>query len=341
MDEEFRREAQTEFMSLAISEALKARYIAPPNPWVGAALKCGNKVYFGHTQSPGMCHAEVSALEQAGSDAKGSALFVTLEPCSHQGKTPPCVTAIVEAGVASVFIGVIDPDERVNGRGIQQLRDHGVNVEVGVSAGLVKEQLAPYLKQRSTGLPWVVLKLAVTLDGRIAANDGGSNWITGEKARERVQWIRAASDVIVVGSGTVGTDNPRLNVRLPGISRSPRRVVLGNIPSDSQVLPAEEFHGSLLHLLSNLGKAEVLQVLVEGGATVAKSFYELDLIDEFVFHVAPAIYGGADGVSAFSGLGAQTMADLGRLETKSVTTLGLDTEIISWSHRASQLIENI
>lgn len=332
---------QPEYMDLAISEASKARYVAPPNPWVGAALKCDEQIYLGHTKRPGMSHAEISVLEQAGNSAKGSTLYVTLEPCSHHGKTPPCVNAIVEAGVENVFIGVLDPDERVNGRGIAYLREHGVNVEVGVSEFLVKEQLAPYLKQRSTGLPWVVMKLAVTLDGRIAANDGGSNWITGESARERVQWIRAASDAIVVGSGTIRTDNPQLNVRLPGVLRSPRRIVLGEIPSGSKVLPAEEFHGSVERLLSDLGKEEVLQVLVEGGATVAKSFYERDLIDEFIFHVAPAIYGGADGVSAFSGIGAQTVADLGRLETRSVTSFGGDTEIISWSQRASQLIKSL
>lgn len=328
-------------MLLAIKEAQKARLQAPPNPWVGAVLETANGLVMGHTQTPGCSHAEIDALTQAGSDAAGSTLYVTLEPCSHYGRTPPCARAIVEAGVSRVVISLVDPDQRVKGRGIRYLVDHGVEVIDGVAKEAVRVQLAPYLKQRSTGLPWVVLKLAVTLDGRIASSDGSSNWITGEAARNRVQMLRAESDVIVTGANTVRIDDPRLTVRIADIGRSPRRIVFGKIPPGSRVLPAEEFLGSPSELLSDLGNHDVLQVLVEGGASLAKSFLDADLIDEFVFHIAPALHGGSDGTSAFSGTGSATVSGLTRLETKTVVSLGNDVEIVAWSQRASELIQSL
>lgn len=330
-----------EKMSLAISEAEKARFISPPNPWVGAVLDTGDGLFYGHTQSPGQGHAETQALARAGKSSIGSTLYVTLEPCSHQGKTPPCVNAIVEAGVKRVVIGLVDPDRRVRGTGIAYLKSHGIEVIENFKADEVKAQLAPYLKQRATGLPWVVLKLAVTLDGRIAARDGSSNWITGEAARHRVQLLRAQSDVVVVGANTIREDDPLLTVRLPGVSRTPVRVVLGRIPPDARVLPAEEFLGTPIELLTHYGRKDVLQVLVEGGAQVAKSFFMGDLIDQYVFHIAPALFGGDDGVSAFSGAGAEKIDDISRLNLRSVTTLGSDVEIVAWSQRASRLIQGL
>ncbi len=327
-------------MLLAVAEAEKARLLAPPNPWVGAVLETDRGMVTGHTQSPGSSHAEVAALDLAGADAAGSTLFVTLEPCSHHGKTPPCAHAIVRAGVRRVVVSLVDPDQRVRGTGIAYLREHGVEVIVGVAKEAVKAQLAPYLKQRSTGLPWVVLKLASTLDGRIAANDGSSNWITGEAARSRVQLLRAESDAVVVGANTIRLDDPRLTVRVPGVTRSPRRIVFGRIPAGSKVLPAEEFAGSPDELLKELGGKGVLQILLEGGASLAKSFLDSDLIDQYVFHIAPALHGGQDGRSAFAGHGAETIGDLTRLDSRSVMSLGNDVEIVAWSKRASRLIES-
>ena len=327
-----------EKMLLAVSEAEKARLLSPPNPWVGAVLESEQGMVVGHTHRPGNFHAEIDALERAGSAAAGATLYVTLEPCSHHGKTPPCAEAIVTAGVKRVVVGVVDPDDRVRGTGLEYLRDHGVEVVEGIAKDAVKSQLAPYLKQRSTGLPWVVLKLAVTLDGRIAANDGSSNWITGEMARHRVQELRAESDVIAVGAHTVAVDDPQLTVRIPGINRTPRRIVFGRIPASARVLPAEEFFGTAEEFVSSLQGSDTIQVLLEGGASLAKSFLEADLIDQYVFHIAPAIYGGEDGKSAFSGHGAATIKDLRRLEFKSMTSLGSDVEIVAWSKRASELI---
>ena len=330
-----------ERMLLAVAEAQKARLLSPPNPWVGAVLETKSGIVVGHTQSPGSFHAEIAALERAGTAAKGSTLYVTLEPCSHHGKTPPCVNAIVQAGVKRVVIALVDPDRRVRGGGIDYLRTHGVEVIEGVAKDQVKNQLAPYLKQRATGFPWVVLKLAVTLDGRTAANDGSSNWITGEIARTRVQELRAESDVIAVGANTVRIDNPQLRVRTSGFVRAPRRIIFGRIPSGANVLPAEEFLGSPQEFLDSLAHGETIQVLLEGGAALAKSFFDADLIDQYVFHIAPAIHGGEDGRSAFSGSGAATIADLTRLEFKNVGSLGNDIEIVAWSQRASRLIQSL
>lgn len=330
-----------ERMDLAIDEAWKARLIAPPNPWVGAVLDVGSAYICGHTHGSGGPHAEADAINKSSGDLSKGTLYVTLEPCAHQGKTPPCAAAIVDSGIKRVVIGVVDPDPRVSGSGIEFLRSHGVEVVVGIRAERIKLQLAPYLKQRSTLIPWVVLKLAMTLDGRIAANDGSSNWITGTEARERVQEIRSRSDVIMVGANTVRADDPRLNVRIPGVVRQPRRIILGQIPEGAKVIPAEEFQGDESELLSSLGGSEVLQVLIEGGSNVAKNFLDRDLIDEFIFHIAPAIHGGSDGVSAFGGQGAMSIDEIRRLDIKNVRGLGQDTEIILWSKKTTEFIDRL
>lgn len=328
-------------MSTAISEGEKARIVSPPNPWVGAIVETQAGNFAGHTQAPGESHAEMDALIKAGRNAAGSTMYVTLEPCAHQGRTPPCAEKIVEAGIKRVVIGIVDPDQRVRGRGIEYLQKKGVEVIVGVCADQIKTQLAPYLKQRSTGIPWVVLKLAVTLDGRIAASDGSSNWITGEIARDRVQQIRLASQAVVVGANTIRVDDSSLRARIPDAQRQPIRVVLGSIPEGAKVQPAEEFHGPGSDLVRSLGQRGVLQVLIEGGSQVAKEFLDLDLVDQFVFHIAPAVHGGSDGISAFAGKGALSVEQLTRLSTKSVTQLGGDTEIILWSKRAEAFIESL
>ena len=190
------------------------------------------RFYAGATAPPGGPHAEVTALARAGDAARGATLYVTLEPCAHHGRTPPCTDAIVAAGVARVVVGIEDPDQRVAGRGIAALRAAGIDVTVGVAADEVAEQLAPYRKHRATGQPCVVLKLAASLDGRTAAPDGTSRWITGEAARRDVHRLRAHSDAVLVGAGTVRADDPELTVRLDGASDGPQplRVVLGRPP---------------------------------------------------------------------------------------------------------------
>src|SRR5205085_3253821 len=174
----------------------------------------------------------------AGEAARGATLYCTLEPCSHVGRTGPCADAIVAAGVSRVVVGVVDPDPQVSGRGLARLRQAGVEVSVGAEADAVEDQLAPYLKHRRTGRPWVVLKLAATLDGRTAAPDGSSQWITGEPARADAHRLRAESDAVLVGAGTVRADDPSLTVRLAE-GTDPRRVVLGhNTPPTAKVEPA-------------------------------------------------------------------------------------------------------
>ena len=315
-------------MREAVLVAASAQHICRPNPWVGAVLVAvDGRRFSGFTQPVGQAHAEVQALRAAGEAARGATMYVTLEPCNHFGRTPPCTEAVIAAGVARVVIGVQDPDQRVAGTGIARLRDAGIAVQVGVEEDLVREQLASYLHHRRTGRPLVMLKLAMTIDGYIAAKTGSGGFITGELARRRVHELRAASDAIVVGAGTVRADDPQLTVRdAPGAS--PRRIVLGRAPVHARVHPCTEWAGSLTELLDTLGGEHVLQLMVEGGAKVAASFHQAGLIDRYVFHIAPAIMGGGDAVPAFAGDTAATLADVWRGRTISTQQLGDDVEVV-------------
>ena len=225
-----------EFMDRAIAAGDSVRGTTAPNPWVGCVIVSGldpAQVFEGATAPPGGPHAEVTALARAGElHARGATLFTTLEPCAHHGRTPPCTDAIIAAGVARVVIAIEDPDPQVAGQGVAALRAAGIEVSVGTAAAEVTEQLAPYLKHRTTGRPWVVLKMAASLDARTAAPDGTSRWITGEEARRDVHRLRARSDAILVGAGTVRADDPELTVRLDDgpTPTQPLRVVLGAAP---------------------------------------------------------------------------------------------------------------
>ncbi len=315
-------------MREAVHVAASAQLTCRPNPWVGAVLVAvDGRRFSGFTQPVGQAHAEVQALRAAGDAARGATMYVTLEPCNHVGRTPPCTDALIAAGVSRVVVAMQDPDVRVAGSGIARLRDAGLHVDVGVGAVEVNEQLAPYLHHRRTGRPFVVLKLAMTIDGYIAAKSGAGGWITGSAARRRVHEMRAASDAILVGAGTVRADDPQLTVRdAPGAS--PRRIVLGRAPSDARVRPCTEWSGSLTDLLDTLGNDGVLQLMVEGGASVATQFHAAGLIDRYVFHIAPAIMGGGDAVPAFAGDTAATLADVWRGRLVSTQQLGDDVEVV-------------
>ncbi len=315
-------------MRLAITTANDARLRSRPNPWVGAVVVSREgKVFVGATREPGNAHAEIVALQQAGDLAQGATLFSTLEPCSHTGRTGPCTAAIIQAGITRVVVGTQDPDVKVSGNGIQQLRNAGISVEVGVLEHEVRSQLAAYLHHRSTGRPYVVLKMASTIDGRIAAADGTSKWITGQTARKRVHELRAQSDAIVVGAGTVRADNPSLTVRdVDG--PSPRRIVLGKISDQALVHPCTQWTGTLPDLLDTLGKEGVVQLLVEGGARVAASFHRERLINQYIMHIAPVIAGGDNAAGVFAGPAAATMTDMWRGRVVSTTNLDGDIEII-------------
>jgi diaminohydroxyphosphoribosylaminopyrimidine deaminase / 5-amino-6-(5-phosphoribosylamino)uracil reductase len=316
-------------MQLAVKVAAQSRLWTAPNPWVGAVLLDAQRrvIATGHTQPPGGPHAEAVALREAGDLTRGATLVVTLEPCSHHGRTPPCADAVIEAGISRVVVAVRDPDVKVAGQGIQRLRDAGIEVVEGVGASLVEEQLKPYLHQRRTGRPLVVLKLAMTLDGRIAAPDGTSVWITGEEARRDVHQLRAECDAILVGAGTVRADDPSLTVRMVE-GRDPARYVLGNVASSAKVQPCVEVQGNLTEVLDELGRRGHLQLLVEGGANVAGAFHRAGLVDQYYVYIAPALLGGDDGRPLFAGPGAPTMADLWRGTFRSITQLGADIRLI-------------
>ena len=321
-----------EHMGRAMELAATVRSTTTPNPWVGAVVVTadgGTVVGEGATAPPGGAHAEVAALRQAGEAARGATLYSTLEPCSHHGRTPPCIEAIIDAGVARVVVGVEDPDPHVAGRGLAALADAGIEVVLGVGADEVSDQLAPYLKHRTTGQPWVVLKMAASLDARTAAPDGTSRWITGEEARRDVHRLRARSDAVLVGAGTVRADDPELTVRLGEDEEHPQplRVVLGHAPEGARVHPALELTGDLGQVLDELGRRGVLQVLVEGGARVAHDFHAAGLVDRYVLYLAPVFFGGDDARPLFSGPGAGTIGDVWKGRLVSVERLGDDLRV--------------
>jgi len=324
-----------EHMRRALAQAETVRSTTAPNPWVGSVVvppdsdPDGAIVFAGATAPPGGPHAEVTALAAAGEAAQGSTLYVTLEPCAHHGRTPPCTDAIIAAGVSRVVVGIEDPDEQVAGRGIAALRAAGLEVTVGVAADEVAEQLAPYRKHRATGKPWVVLKMAASLDGRSAAPDGTSRWITGEAARQDVHRLRASSDAVLVGAGTVRADDPALTVRLDdGVEREqPLRVVLGRAPAAAKVRPALELSGDLGDVLNELGRRGVLRLLVEGGASVAHDFHTAGLVDRYVLYLAPVLFGGDDGRPIFAGPGAGTIGDVWKGRIVSIEQLGEDLRV--------------
>lgn len=317
-------------MRNAIDAAARVRMWTAPNPWVGCVICCTDDSRFeGATEPAGGRHAEQVALDaalDAGADVRAAVVVTTLEPCSHVGRTPPCTDALIRAGVGRVVSAIADPDERVAGRGFDRLRRAGVEVEVGVCAAEVTEQLSAYLHHRRTGRPYVVLKLATTLDGRTAAADGTSQWITGPEARAEAHRYRAESGAVVIGAGTARADDPSLTVRHV-TGPNPRRVVLGTVGAPARVRPCLEWHGGLTELLDHLGADGVLQVLVEGGASVAASFHRERLVDRYIIHVAPALMGGDDGIAALRGLGASTIGELWRGDIVSVRRLGVDLEI--------------
>jgi diaminohydroxyphosphoribosylaminopyrimidine deaminase / 5-amino-6-(5-phosphoribosylamino)uracil reductase len=320
-----------ELMTEALRAAASVRRATSPNPWVGAVVRTvDGRLFRGATEPPGGRHAEIVALDAAraaGADPGGAAMAVTLEPCSHWGRTGPCADAVIEAGVGRVVVALADPDRQVAGAGIARLRAAGIPVELGVRADEAAEQLRAYLHHRTTGRPLVVMKLAATLDGRIAAPDGTSRWITGAEARAAVHELRADSDAILVGAATVRADDPELTVRhVEG--RHPRRVVLGRAPADARVHPCWELDGPLPAVLDELGRRGILQLLVEGGASVAHAFHHGGLVDRYVLHLAPALAGGNDARPLFAGAASPTIDKFWRGRIVATRRLGDDLEVV-------------
>ncbi len=324
-------------MSAALRHAAKApRRSTSPNPSVGCFLRAvDGSVVGGWTHPPGGPHAEAHALAQAeaqGISTVGSTVYVTLEPCSHQGRTPPCADALIAAGVSRVVVGLLDPDIKVAGAGVARLVDAGVQVDLAAEVGLerftwgIATQLEEYLHHRRFERPFVTLKMAASLDGRTAAPDGSSRWITGPEARADVHRLRAAHDAILVGAGTVRADDPELTVR-DAAGLDPRRYVLGAAPAAARIHPCTEVAGPLADVLDAMGRDGVVNLLVEGGATVANAFHDAGLVDRYVLYLAPVLFGGDDGRPLFAGNGAATIAVVWRGRIERIEALGDDVRI--------------
>jgi diaminohydroxyphosphoribosylaminopyrimidine deaminase/5-amino-6-(5-phosphoribosylamino)uracil reductase len=334
-----------------------------PNPAVGCVVvKDGQIVGRGWTQPGGRPHAEFEALRRAGSAALGATAYISLEPCAHYGQTPPCTMALLHAGIRRAVIAATDPDPRVDGRGIDQLRQAGVEVMLGVAQEEAERLNAGFLLRVCAGRPLVTLKLATSLDGRIATRTGASRWITGEEARQHGHRLRATHDAIMIGSGTALADDPDLTCRLPGLGeRSPVRVVLDGrlrLPSSSRlartaravptwvitratvdakrraalercgvevltVTPGSGEHIDLGLALGALAARGLTRVLVEGGSALAAAFLRARLVDRLVWFQAPLLIGG-DGLPALGALAADALADCLSLRRTHSLTLARD-----------------
>ena len=349
------------FMRAALAEAAKGIGRTSPNPAVGAVLvKDGQIVGRGYHRRAGAAHAEVVAIRRAGKRARGAELYTTLEPCNHYGRTPPCTSAILDAGVARVICSLRDPDPNVNGRGIARLRRAGIPVLAGVLRAEAARLNRPYLKHRSTGLPWVTLKAAVTLDGKIATSRGDSRWVSTSQSRAEVHRLRDRVDAILVGSNTARLDNPRLTTRVGPKGRNAIRVVLDarlRLPLSLQLfrsplaartivataestqtarakrllrrgievwlVPSRVGRLDLLAVLRRLGKEGVVHLLVEGGAEVFGAFIDQGLADELLLFLAPKLV-GSGGLSWTGRVDVKRMAEAVALEEVAISTRGQD-----------------
>jgi diaminohydroxyphosphoribosylaminopyrimidine deaminase/5-amino-6-(5-phosphoribosylamino)uracil reductase len=303
--------------AVALGEGARGR--TAPNPNVGCVIvKDGAIVGRGATAPGGRPHAEAAALGEAGRKAQGATLYTTLEPCAHSSpRGPTCSSRIAEAGIARVVAAIQDPDPRTAGQGFRALRQAGVEVKVGVGAKAARASMAGYLTRFALGRPRITLKLALSIDGKIALPSGESKWITGEDARAHVHLERARSDMILVGRGTFLADRPKLDVRLPGLEQwSPRRALL----SRGEAEPGWEMLGSPqdVHRLH-----DVNDLLVEGGSATATAFLSADLVDRILIYRAPILVG--EGKSSFGYLGLDAIGDAhGRWRLGDARPLGID-----------------
>lgn len=350
------------FMSLALELAERGRGWVEPNPLVGAVVvRDGHVVCEGWHEKFGQAHAEINALRQAGDAAKGSTLFVTLEPCCHFGKTPPCTDSVIRAGVRRVVVAMLDPFPQVAGQGAARLREAGIVVEVGIGEAAARRLNAPYLKRLRTGRPWVHAKWAMTLDGKIATRTKKSQWITGEKSRARVHELRGKMDAILVGRGTLIADDPLLTAR-PAGPRTATRIVLTatgeGLPEKCRLLESAQAAPILIitgsgcakkltawreggaealelpapvagtldvkSLLTELAGRGMTNVLVEGGAGTLGSFRDAGEIDEVHAFMAPKLFGGVGAMSPLGGFGIAEIGEATNLSDWRIEQVGDD-----------------
>lgn len=358
-----------ECMECALALAKLAVGYASPNPAVGAVIvKDGLIVGMGYTQPPGSDHAEIVALRQAGDRAKGATMYVTLEPCCHCGRTPPCTKAIIEAGISEVHVAIVDPNPMVSGRGVGELEKAGIKTYIGELEEEARETNEAYIKFVTTGLPFVIAKFAMSLDGKIATKTGESEWISNEQARRYVHSLRHGVDAIMVGVNTAIVDDPRLTAvgccgKGGRAKKQPLRLVVdskGRIPLEAQVfkqpgktlvvtvkpldpgkckkfaeigaevleLPQEGGVVDLRALFKALGEREVLSVLVEGGSKVFGSLFDGHSVDKVLAFISPIIIGGDEARTAVGGNGVGNLVEALRLSRVNVESFG-DNVLVS------------
>jgi len=356
-----------DYMEQAISLAQLALGQVSPNPAVGAIVVKNDVVAGqGYTQPPGSSHAEVMALKQAGEQARGGTMYVTLEPCCHHGRTPPCTKAVIAAGISEVHLAMLDPNPLVSGKGKEELEREGISVFVGEHEEDASEINEAYTKYITTGMPFVTAKFAMSLDGKIATRGGDSKWITGSEARRYVHYLRQTADAIMVGVNTVLADDPQLTSRCGDrggkIKKQPLRVVVdskGRTPLEARVfsepgkalvalgknvkpdeaeaftqvgaelleLPSKEGLVNLEGLLKALGEREITSVLVEGGGIILGSLFDRGLVDKVVAFIAPIIIGGKEAKTAVAGKGVDKVVDSIKLGRVSIRNYDKDIMI--------------
>jgi diaminohydroxyphosphoribosylaminopyrimidine deaminase/5-amino-6-(5-phosphoribosylamino)uracil reductase len=362
-------EHDTRHLLRAIELAERARGQTSPNPMVGAVVvKSGRVIGEGITHPPGQAHAERAALEDCSEDPSGATMYVSLEPCGHEGRTPPCTDAILGASIARVVIASDDPTTKASGRGPGILRDEGVHVEwvdgeIAAAARLLNQ---PFRKHARTGRPLVIFKSAMTLDGKVATVTGDSQWISGEASRARAHRWRAESDAVAVGIGTALADDPRLTARVEGVARQPRRVVFDSearLPVSSQlvqgvsdvpltvvcsraaartsvealeaagvdvIVSTGQNEGARVeHALDELGSREIQSLLLEGGPHLAGAFLEAGEIDEARIFIAPLMIGGREAKTAVEGIGIEQIAAAPRALHVDVDRLEDDVLVVA------------
>lgn len=354
-----------DYMRYALDLALGVSAQTSPNPPVGAVVvKDGAIVGIGAHLKAGEAHAEVHALEMAGDQTKGATIYVTLEPCPHHGRTPPCADLIVDKGIERAVIAVADPNEKVAGQGIKKLRNANVNVDIGVLGQEAEEVNAIFFHYTKTKSPFVTVKSAVSLDGKTATVTGDSEWITGEEARLDVHHYRHKHDAILVGVNTVIADNPKLTSRLPNGGRNPIRIILdtnlrtpldANVMTDNEaptwiftggnvteqekasflempqveIIQLEEEQVDINTVLGILGERKVMSVFVEGGSDVNGSFLKKQRINQLIMYMAPKLIGGKDAPTSFAGEGFQQISEILGLTIKQVAMIGEDIKVIA------------
>jgi diaminohydroxyphosphoribosylaminopyrimidine deaminase / 5-amino-6-(5-phosphoribosylamino)uracil reductase len=351
-------------MSRALEWASKGRFITAPNPRVGCVIvKDGKVIGEGHTQPAGQAHAEVQAMRDAasrGAELRGATVYVTLEPCSHYGRTPPCADALIDAGVARVVVAVGDPNPLVSGQGITKLRAAGIDVVSGVLEDEAREMNIGFFSRMQRGTPWVRMKAAASLDGKTALHNGRSQWITSQAARDDGHWWRACACAVLTGIGTVRLDNPQLNVRAVQTPRQPRRIVIDSrmeIDPDARILDGggtwifaaqanaqkeaqlrergaevillPNAHGKvdLTALMRELGKRHINELHVEAGSGLNGSLIREGCVDELLLYLAPSLLGDAQGLFDLPAL--DTLDDRSVLTFHEVRQIGADLRILA------------